>query len=84
MQHLPNLHAIEVKFLGPTNANGSRVRLTSARFEQSKTIPYDHRLSSITDMAQVWLSENGFNVLYQAESKDGYLLLTDTFEPLKK
>lgn len=43
MSSVPNLHAIEVVYFGPTNYRGSRVKLLSELFEDSVWIDYDHR-----------------------------------------
>jgi hypothetical protein len=40
-----------VKYLGPTNTLGSRVKLTFPRYAKSIVIPYDYTLSRTDDMA---------------------------------
>lgn len=81
---MQNLHLIAIKYLGPTNTRGSRVKITSDRFEQSVTIPYDYSATGrIYDMASPWLLGRGFNIVGVAEIKDGYALLSDTFKALK-
>lgn len=79
----PNYHVLKIKYLGPTNYTGSRVKIISERFEQSKTIDYDHKYSNINDMAAKWLIGKGFNILGYGEAKDGMYIISDTFEPLK-
>lgn len=80
---MQNLHLIAVKYLGPTNTRGSRVKLTSELFSQSVIIPYDHAVTGIYKMAEAWLIEHGFSVVGQAEMRGGHALLSDTFKPLK-
>lgn len=80
---VPALHLIEVRFMGPTNHRGSRVRLTSPRFEQSVTISYDYSKREAAEMAYDWLIEHGHIVVGLAETKAGYAILTETFKGLK-
>lgn len=79
----PNYHVLKVKYMGATNYTNSRVKIISERFEQSKTIDYDHRYNSTKDNAAAWLIEHGFNVIGAGEAKDGYYIISDTFKPLK-
>lgn len=99
-QKMDNLHAIQVKYLGPTNTLGSRVKLTSLRFGDSVTIDYDYSTvgADITDMAAEWIvSRYGINTKHltpishlgfigRAETLDPdvYLVLINVFEPLKE
>lgn len=79
-----NLHAFTIKYLGATNTKGSRIKITSERFEQSITISYNHEFNSAIDCALAYLLNKGFNIVGQAEIKSiAGLLLSDTFEPLK-
>ena len=80
---IQNYHILRIKYIGPTNHNGSRVKIISDRFQQSKTIDYDHRFSRITDMAEAWLKEHGFNIIGTGELKNEDVLISTTFEPIK-
>lgn len=84
MKHIPNLHVLKIKYLGPTNNRGSKVSIVSERFEQRKTIDYNHKFNSSADVAVDYLVKQGFNIVGKGESKEGYYLITDTFNPLKK
>lgn len=60
----------EVKYLGPTNVRGSRVKITSYDLKhrnnnkpKSITIGYDYVFNSSTDIGQNWLERNGFKIL---------------------
>jgi len=81
---IENYHILKVKYHGPTNTLGSRIRITSERFEQSITIDYDHSQNAIYDMAANHLIDKGFNIVGKAEGSNHYYLISDTFEPLKK
>ena len=81
---MENVHLIEVKYLGATNTQGSRVKITSKRFNQSKTIPYNHSFDSIADIAANFLKSKGFKIIGKAEAgKDADALISTTFEPIK-
>lgn len=76
---MENLHIIELKYLGATNTRGSRVKLTSKRFNESKTIAYNYKLNHIEDMAVEYLESKGFDIIGTAES----YVITKTFESIK-
>lgn len=81
-----NLHLIEVKYLGATNTRGSRVKLTSHRFGDSVTIPYDYEFNNAHDMAEAWLRKRvtKHSLLFTGEWKDGMnIIAIDVFERLK-
>lgn len=81
---LPNYHILEVSFIGATDHAGSRVRIKSQRFHKSVTLDYDHRFNNTAEIAQNWLTKKGFNLIGKAENNNGYFLISDTFETLKK
>lgn len=81
----PHFHLLTVKYLGPTNSRGSRVKISSDRFEDSKTIGYDHKFNGSLAQAADWCDKNGFNVVGTAEGKGPLsYVITDTFEGLTK
>jgi len=77
-----NYHVISVKYLGPTNFSGSRVKLTSKRFEKSRIISYDYSLNGTLEIAEEFLTQEGFNIIGHAEFGDMYLIISDTFKSL--
>ena len=83
MNDLKNYHLLSVKYLGATNYRGSRVKITSDRFEQSVTIPYDYEENTIAGMAQKYLESKGFELVGLGEAKKGYILVSSTFKPLE-
>lgn len=83
MKTLNNFHIITVSFIGATNSRGSRVKIRSDRFEQTKVIDYDHSLNNTGEIAQAWLEAKGFELVGKGEAKDGYYLISTTFQPLK-
>jgi hypothetical protein len=79
-----NYHVLRIQYNGPTNHRGSRVTITSDRFKERVTIPYDHRYNNAVDIAAAWLEEQGYNVIAQGEGPRWDYLITDTFKALKK
>lgn len=73
-----HFHVFNVKYLGPTNYKGSRVKITTKRFNKSKTISFDHALNNIEDMAAAYLEAHGYKVEGTAEG----LVITSTFDSL--
>lgn len=85
---MQNYHLIEARYFGPTNTRGSRVKLISGRFEQSKTIPYNYEFNNARDIAIDYLEKDGHNVVGSGEVNGHYVIVvaaTDNqFKPLKE
>lgn len=81
---LQNYHLLRVKYHGATNTKGSRVSITSDRFQQKIVIEYDYSMDSIYEMAIGELQNRGFEIVGIGELKKEYILISTTFEPLKK
>ena len=85
---MDNLHLIEVNYYGPTNHQGSRVRLKSHRFKHSIFLSYDYSIGDILAQAEEYLSSHGHHVAAHCETIHGYGVLcraseTNLFMPLK-
>ena len=79
-----NAHLITVKFIGPSNTKGSRIKLVSQRFpNDSLTLSYDHSYSHTFDQAQSWLIEHGYTIVASGEAPDWYWFAVSEFRPLK-
>lgn len=78
-----NFHAFTVKYHGATNTRGARVSITSESFEQRIYIDYDYSIDRSAEMAEIELNKRGFNIVGMASTKDRYILLSETFKPLK-
>ena len=83
MNRPTNYHVFAIKYLGATDTKGSRVKITSQRFEQSVTISYNYEYSNIYEMAQEKLESMGYEITGMGETPSGYVLMSTTFEPLK-
>lgn len=78
-----NFHAFEVKYLGPTNTKGSRIKITSKRFDQSITVPYSYEFNKASKQAVSELEKRGYVIVGQAEFGDKTIILSTTFESFK-
>lgn len=83
MKTLSNFHIITVTYLGATNFKGSRVKLHSDRFNESKIINYDHSYNNTSEIAQAYLESKGFELIGHGEATNGYYLISNTFESIK-
>lgn len=77
--NIPNYHILTIKYIGPSNVLGSRVKIISERFKESSTINYDHEFNNALEIAEAWLSNHGFNIIGHGEGKDHMYVITDTF-----
>jgi hypothetical protein len=75
---MKTFHIIEAKYFGWTNHKPARIRLRSARFEQTIFIPQDE-YSTGAD----WLKKNGFKLVGAGYTKDDVIIVSTTFKPLK-
>lgn len=80
---MKNYHLLQIKYLGATNYNGSRIKIISKRFEQSVTIPYDYKYDNTCEGATAYLESKGYEIIGKGEFGDSYILISTTFEPLK-
>lgn len=80
---MKNYHLFTVKYLGATNAQGARIKITSERFEQSVTLSRDYSTES-TEQAINYLNDKGFNIIGRGNgSNQTDILISEVFEPLK-
>lgn len=83
---IPNMHILTVKFIGPGNVMGSRIKIISKRFKQSVTFDYSHtgdNSGNTLEQAEYWLISHGFNITGHAEGEDHYYVISSTFEGLQ-
>jgi len=80
---MENLHLFRIKYFGPTDTKGSRIRITSERFQQSIIISWDYSACSTTDIAANHLTKLGFDIIGQSEGKTETYLISNTFQSLK-
>jgi hypothetical protein len=80
---MKNLIAISVRFLGATNAKGSRVKLTVSRFNTSKTIPFNYEHNNAEDTAIAFFRSHGVAPFARCCTSLGSMLLF-TFDDAEK
>ena len=76
---IKHCRGIKVKYLGPTNYRGSRIKLTDERFSQSKTIDFSFNYSHKLDNAIDYLTTNGFKIIGYSEMKNDYMIFCDNW-----
>lgn len=84
---MKSYHLIEVKYIGASNTQGSRSKITSLRFpNDSITVRLDYSYNSIKDQAIDLLNEFGFKIVgYGYDEKKGvFILCSEVFEPIKE
>ena len=71
-----------VKYLGPTDTKGSRVKITDTRFYDSVTIAFDYTMDSVRDIAIQFLLNKKIKIegFSCDDSKDLYHLFTLDFD----
>lgn len=78
--HIPeNVHIITAKYLPYTERKGNRISIYSARFKQRVIVSKEK-----FDTGEEWCRANGFNVLGTGFTEDHLIIVSDTFQPLKK
>ena len=79
---MQNYHIIIAKYMLATNHRPSRIKLISARYGDSKTIPYQS--DSTQDDAISYLKSLGFEVVGKAwnETTNDNYIITDTWKPI--
>lgn len=76
-------HAMEIKYLPPTNFRPSRFKITSDRFKQSLTFSFNYTVGSLCEMAAIELANRGFTFNTCAETRDGCIILVNEFKGLE-
>lgn len=80
---MKNYHTLTVKYLGATNNQGARIKITSERFEQSIILSREYSTES-TEQAINYLNDKGFNIIGRGNgSNQTDILISEVFEPLK-
>jgi hypothetical protein len=83
---MEHLHAIEVKVLTPTAHKGTRVKLSSQSFDDSRvTLPYDYEMGDVLKQAEKHLIETDMQPVSYCYLGNGvYIVMCEEFEPLLK
>lgn len=80
---MQNLRCIQVKFLGPTNTRGARVKITENRnsSKDSITLNYSYEIGDGLKQAEKYLKEKvGINCIGYTSLGNGlYIILSDSW-----
>jgi hypothetical protein len=81
MEYLKNLRSLDVKFYGPTNYLGARVRIRDLRgiIKKPLWISYSYDHNNAHDDARAHLESLGWSFVGQSMLPETNLLLTDDF-----
>lgn len=74
-----NLRSFSVKYLGPTDTRGSRIRIVDNRFNKKIILNFNSSYRSTYEQAEAYLLGCGIICDYQSEAGDEQLLLTTNF-----
>jgi len=74
--------AFDVRFMGPTNTLGARIRIRDLRRDDRVVIPYDYACGDVLEQGSAYLKSIGIepNVLLLADKLDCYLIGSEDFE----
>ena len=75
-----HLIAVTVRYIGPTNHRGSRIKLNLPRFEESLTISYDYTKKDAEDGAVKHLAAHGLVPVARACGADHSAILLFSFD----
>lgn len=80
---LNNFHVLTATGVPATNTEPYKVKLFSERFRHSVLLHYSDDAPYSFDVAEKYLTDNGYELLGKAEGKDCYYIISSTFKPLK-
>jgi len=83
MSNIENYHLIEIKYHVKSNG-GSRVKLSSYRFNDSIIIPYEYGFRDSLEIGINFLESKGMTIKGKGEMKNAYFVIIETFLPLKE
>jgi len=77
---MKNLLLVTVKYIGPTDYRGARIKMSLPRFGESKIIPYDYDGRDAEEGAVRHLASKGIAPMARACGPDGSAILLFEFE----
>jgi hypothetical protein len=75
-----NLIACTVRYIGPTDYRGSRIKISLPRFEENITIPYNYEAKDAEEGATMYLADNGCEPIARACGVDHSVILLFSFD----
>jgi hypothetical protein len=82
MKDLNRYRAFDVRFMGPTNTLGARIRIRDLRRDDRVVIPYDYACGDVLEQGVAYLKSIGIepDVILLADKLDCYLIGSEDFE----
>ena len=80
MEKPQNLLAVTVRYIGPTNHRGSRIKLDLPRFEERLTISYNYEVRDAEAGALVFFEKHRFTPVARACGHDHSAILLFNFD----
>ena len=74
---MKNIHAIRVKYLGPTNHRGSRIKITQLWNGKSRIFDYKYIYNGVLDQAHYILRDYDLNCVIDYTQNEYYILAID-------
>jgi hypothetical protein len=76
------MNIIKVKYIGPPNTKGSRVKLTDLTTGKSWFIPYDYNCANVVTMTENYINHTGLKLVdYIPAYDDCYYLIVEEVNP---
>ena len=81
-----NHRIIKAKFLPPTDTKGSRIVLTESRggITDRKVLSYSYKIGNVLEQSIEALQSVGINVVGFGETKDDYIIFSNTWAHMGK
>ena len=82
MNDLNRHRAFDVRFMGPTNTLGARIRIRDLRRDDRVVMPYDYYIGDVLEQGVAYLKSIGIepDVILLADKLDCYLIGSEDFE----
>lgn len=76
----PYFRNFKIKYLGPTNTRGSRIRIICSATKKSKIIRYTGEYTNSWEDAYIYLISKGFNIIFRIGDDKHDYLITDSYD----
>ena len=80
---MEKMHVMKIKYVGPTDYKGSKVKITSEAYKESISIAYNYSFNSDLDIAINYLQNKGFEIIGTGNGKNEQYVISSTFKQLK-
>ena len=80
---MEKMHVMKIKYVGPTDYKGSKVKITSEAYKESISIAYNYSFNSDLDIAINYLQNKGFEIIGTGNGKNEQYVISSIFKQLK-